>query len=695
MRKKLLLAAVPLLAGGPAFAQEDEDLAKLTKPQSTIEAGAGYLSDDAPRAGQYNGVREQGGYLLLDIDLLRRDDETGTWTRLFGRNLGFDSRELRFEQNRQGNWGYFLDYSATPRFSPYTVNTPVLGIGTNNLTIPYPAATSAKSDAEIKTEREALALGVSKRWGGGWDVRLRFRNEEKTGARIFGRGTTGGTSFEFTPEPIDWLTQEWEAAVGYASERLQLNGGYVGQRFQNRNQALNVSQAGAGAPAGLAAFTPMGLPPGNDSHQLYLAGGYNFTRATRTTFKLASSRVTQEEQFIIAPSAFVPRTDLGGRIDTTQAQLGISSRQGKLGLRADLRYEDRDDKTPVHSYQTFNATTLLTPANSPTATTDGKNEPRSVRTTAGKLEATYALPAGYRITGGLDYEEKKRNTSDVRSVSYREQTEEIGWRAELRRSLSETVNGALSFVQSKRDGSDWVTTTTLSGAAGSNLVHPLHLADRDRDKLRAVLDWMPLEPLSLQFVAEGARDEYSGRTLGPRKGDASLFSVDTTYRFSDSVQASAWVSRNEIHAEQVTCQSASGVGVCPNTAASPVWEAQLATLGDAFGLGLRSKPSGRFQLDADLTYSKDRSEFKQSPLPVPSPLGTPLPDIEYERIIFKLSGRYALDKHSGLRLQYIYDQFSTDDYAWSAWTYSEGTTLRQEATQKAHFIGLSYIHDIR
>src|SRR5688572_13034939 len=665
MMKKTAIA----LGLAAAFGARAQEIEELSKPSSEISVGAGYVTNDNLRFGQYNGMRDEGWYGLLDFDLVRRNDATGQWLQFSGRDVGLESRELRFGQSRQGNWGYFIDFSQTPRYSPYIANTAVRGIGTSNLTIPYPAATSPKGDVQLDTRRDAWTLGGVKLWGGGWDTRLRYRNEEKTGARIFARGTTGGTGgHEFTPEPIDYLTQEVDFAVGLTRERLQLSGGYYGLWFSNQNSALNIVNQPGGPTSlgvGAGAFTPIGLPPDNQSHQLYLDGGFNFTPTTRASFRVAHARLTQEDAFIVPPSAFVGRSNLGGRIDTTQVQVGLAARPlPRLSLRADARYEDRDDKTPTALYQTLNATTPLTPANSPTATTNGLNEPRSIRTTAGKVEASYGLPANLRITGGVDYEEKKRNSSDVRSVSHRYDTEEIAWRAELRRSLADNINGALAYVHANRDGSDWLTTTTLNGAAGSNLVHPLHLADRERDKIRAVLDWSPLDPLSLQFVAEHMRDEYSGRTLGPRKGTASLYSLDASYTFSERWQATALVARNDTRAEQVTCESASGTGVCPNTAADPIWEAKLGIFTTAMGVGLRAQPFGVLSLGADLTYARDRNEFNQSPLPVPNPIGTPLPDVTYKRTIVGLSAKYALAKNSGVRLRYEYDRFTTDDYNW-------------------------------
>ena len=691
-----------VLAGLSAFsaahAQEADEVSALTNPNGgSVNLGLGYVSKDNGRFGQYNGLNEKGGYGILDFNWTRRDDATGTWMRLWGRNVGYEHRELQWEHNRQGDWGYFINFNQIPRYSPYTINTGVQGIGSNFLNIPYPAATSPKSDVTLKTEREILTVGLSKALPAGWDVQFRFRNEDKDGARLFGRGTTGGTGgFEFLAEPIHYKTRTIEAIAGYTGAQFQLSGGYYGTWFNNENMALNINNQ-PGGPTGLGtgagAFTPIGLPPGNESHQLYVSGGYSFTPTTRATFKFAQARQTQEEAFIVAPAATVGRSNLGGRVDTTQAQLGLTARpmQG-LTLLANFRYEDRDDKTPVVDY----FPTVVT------GTATGENEPRSIKTTAGKLEASYALPAGFRVIGGLDYEEKKRNTSAVRVVSFREKTEETTWRLELRRALSDTVNGSVQYANATRRGSDFQTTQVVAAAGpppvfglGSNLVHPFHLADRDRDKWRLMVDWAATEALSMQFAYDDARDDYSGRTLGPRQGKAQLFSVDANYAFTSEWQGFGWLQFSDNKFDQVTCESASGTGVCPNTAADPIWQASLRNKGDAAGVGVRGKFAPNFEFSANLQFMKDRGEFGQSPLPVPNPVGTPLPNIEYNRTTLQLNGKYALQKNAGVRVQYIYDRFKTDDFTWTSWVYTDGTRVLQNPTQTVHFIGISGYYEFR
>src|SRR5688572_27340342 len=62
--------------------------ASMNVDASTASLGLGYASDDARRFGQYHGINEDGFYGLIDFNWVRRDDETGTWTRGFGRNFG-------------------------------------------------------------------------------------------------------------------------------------------------------------------------------------------------------------------------------------------------------------------------------------------------------------------------------------------------------------------------------------------------------------------------------------------------------------------------------------------------------------------------------------------------------------------------------------------------------------------------------
>jgi MtrB/PioB family decaheme-associated outer membrane protein len=680
-----VLAAALAAAFGPALAADEEpSVAQLKAPESEASVGIGAVSDDNQRFGQYNGLNEKGGYLLLDADVVRRNDDTGTWLRFSGRNLGLDSRELRFGQERQGDWGYFIDFSQIPRFDPYTVNTGLQGIGTTNqaqrLITP-----GGGSEYHLSTERQRWTLGANKTLLPGLSADLKYRTEEKKGDRLWGQGTFG--NWRFLADPIDQTTNQVDATLAYSAGRLQLTGGYYGTTFENRNNVLNVTNV---APLGAPPFTQMSLPPDNQSHQLHLAGGYNFTPTARGTFKLAVGRITQDEAFATSKVAGAPGS-LGGRIDTTLAQAGFTAKPlPKLSVRADLRYEDRDDKTPTFIYYPSQRT--------PTSTNNGENEPRDIKTLSGKLDASYQLPNAFKLNGGVEYVEKKRNSPPVRSVGFRETTEETSLSVGLRRAIGETMTGAVSYLHGERTGSEFLTNVNFGGTLYSNAIAPLHLADRERDTLRATLNWAPAERLALNLRADLSQDKYTGRTttgfeLGPRKGEGQLFSLDGAYSFSERVQATAWVSQAKNRYENATCPESGAPLTCTNSAASPVWGDKLTNTDTSFGLGLRSQLTAQLMVSADFTQSEVRDEmntFAISPAgALPGGALAVLPDINTKVTTFKLRGDYALRKNMGIRAEWIHDQYRTDDWTWANWVYNDGTTVTQNPNQKVDFFGVA------
>jgi MtrB/PioB family decaheme-associated outer membrane protein len=666
-------ALLAFVASGPLWAaDEDEEIRAQKTPEAQLGAGLGYVSDRNTRFGQYTGLTKEGVYPLIDLDLRRRDDATGTWMNLQGRNLGLESNELRFDHQRQGNWGYFIEYGQTPRYSPYTPVTRLANPDSNNqvvngVAVPY--------ELEMKTLRKTLATGFDGRLTGNWNFGVRFSSEDKDGRRLFGRsgsGTTGSFQ-EFIVDPIDYTTRIWEANASFTDKKLQLVAAYIGTNFENHKPRLDVS----GTPS---SFSPIALPPDNMSHQFSVTGGYNFSQTTRSTFKAAYTNQTQNATFI-EPSA-VGRSDLGGKVTTLFLQGGVTSRiTGDLTLLGNLRYENRDDKTPVFDY--FNLTT--------TNTATGENEPRSIKTTNGKAEAIYRLANGYTATGGIDFETKVRNTSSVRIVSFREKTEETTLRAELRRTMSETLNGSIAYQYANRGGSDWQTTVVTSGAPGSNLVHPLQLADRTRNLVRGKLGWAASERLDVNFVADFAKDDYGGRTLGLQDGKATHFALDAGFRATDVWTATAWISQDDNKATLNSCEAASSVGVCPGTVADPIWQAKMQNTSFALGAGLRGKPRERLELGADLQWVNDMAKYDQGPL---DPAIQPLPEVTVKRTTFKLFARQALDKKMSVRAQYVFDRFSSDDWNWSNYTYGDGTQVLPNNNQKVHFLALQLMYSL-
>jgi len=51
--------------------------------------------------------------------------------------------------------------------------------------------------------------------------------------------------------------------------------------------------------------------------------------------------------------------------------------------------------------------------------------------------------------------------------------------------------------------------------------------------------------------------------------------------------------------------------------------------------------------------------------------------------------KYAIQKNMGVRLNYIFDRWKSDDFTWTNWVYTDGTRILENGTQKVHFFGVT------
>lgn len=725
-----------LAAFSPARADDESEVAQLTRPDSSVSMGLGAVSGndrDRARFGQYNGMRKNDVYGLFDIDWNRRDDATGTWTSLEGRNLGLDSRELRFGQQKQGDWKYFAEYGELTRRSPYTINTAELGAGTTTPTVVLLGTPGTGSNLDLKLQRKSLGAGIEKWITPHLQFEVSFKNEDKNGARLFGKGfacsaawvadgvcasSTNHWALLMLPEPIDSTTRQIEAKLNFSNDKLALSGGYYGSFYTNANGNLTPTVPATlnnplGAPrlidTGLRATLglPMALPPDNQAHQVYVSGTYAFTPKTRATFKLGYTHATQHDDFASNGLTGAPPgvSNLGGVLDTTIAQFGLSSRPiPKLAITANLRYEDRKDKTPQALY-------------SVEGTEPFANSKYSLKKTAAKLEGSYQLPAQLRGTLGIDYEAVDRGEftspgcaaldadgecigSSVAGLSgLRAKTEETSLRVELRRAMAENLSGAISYTHGDRSGSDWLKPNALPATGVTPLpdaaifsrtaIFPMIFMDRKRNKVKLSADWSPTEVLSLQLALENGKDTYSAPTTkGLRDMSSKLYSVDAVWAVSDKWKVTAYVSEGdqEIHVDHSTGYMAS-----------------LRNRNSGFGLGVTGQPTGRLALGADLSLVNDKNIYAQA-LDASASANNQaffatfagLPNVVFRQTTLKLFGTYALRKSSAIRVDLVHQRSNLDEWTWGyngvPFVYSDGTTVSQQPRQHVTFLGVSYIY---
>ncbi len=673
------IAAGLLLAFGPLHAQEtDDEVAKLIRPESVVTVGASHMGDGGRRFGEYTGETTRGTDFIGDADINLRDDATGTWWRIKARNLGLDNRDLRIDYEKQGNLGVFLEYGELTHYDPLSFTTALIGAG--NYTQTVAPAGSPTTEYESQITRKNTRLGFDKIIDKRFSVQVRLRNEDRDGSRNSGFYDVG-SHLSFLAEPIHQKTREIDATINYTGESLLLSAGYFGAFFTTDNNHYTVNGA-VGAYS--ASIDPnMSLGQDNQAHSVFVSGNYKFTPTTRGLFKVAYTRGTQDNDFYSVLRTGLPATSLDGRVDTTAVTMGLASHPtARLSLNANVRYEDRDDKTPLLRY--YNT--------APSYTGSGYNYDTSRKHITAKLDGTYRLPQLFSVIGGLDWTKTTRAVPFVRSLDWRRSTDEWSARLGLRRALADNLNGSVSVVHSDRSGSAYDPTTTYAkgfsdfynGAAATltpRFINPIHWADRKRDKVKANVDWTPVEQLSLQFVAQSAWDRYdpyNGSPVGNDRGRATLLSADANYALSEDSNLTAWVSRDDTHKRQSTNMA------YRNNIAEMPWSANLGNVGKAAGLGADFKATGKLRLGAEYQLSLDHNEYAMQGNGVVS-----VPTVKTRHASLKLTGDYAYSRTMGIKVQYVYDKWRSSDWTWSGESmYGDGTSANVYPNQSVNYIGI-------
>lgn len=752
--QKVLVLAIAAAFAPVAFAEDD--LSAYTQPSSSVSVGVGALSGDSKERsifGQYNGLRQDDAVGILDVDYVRRDEATGTWSTLNASNLGLDNREISVGLEKQGDWKVGVAYDEITHREIRTINTANTGVGsTTPGVVLLPVASFGKgADVDLKLQRKGTTL-IGEKWlSPSLLFEFSFKNEDKDGARFNGKGYdcaayvcgpnpaltgTASTNYQaanlknailMQADPVNTNTKQLDMKLVFSSEKFNGQVGYYGSMFSNRDGSVNMTALGSlygGDGTSVRplypAFSnstyslqnvlelPFALAPDNQAHQLFTAGTYAFTKTTKLNFKAAFTHATQNDSFAGMGLSGAPAgvSSLNGEVNTTLLQLGITSKPiQKLTLNANVRYEDKDDKTPKYRYNVENT-------NNPWFNAD-----TSAKKLTAKAEASYQLPENFRATLGVDYKEHERgvvssvNDDRVAGISVlRAKTEDINYRAELSRVMSDTLSGSIAYITGTRRGSDWTSLNTNVSAycgnvscygqalpasailgASATSIFPMSMTDINRDKWKMTANWTPMDNLSLQFMIEDGSDRNATQAdpavggKGYRKNGNVLYSIDAAYTLSDNWQLTAFYSMGK---QTLNVNHSSGYLLA------------LDNESEMLGLGVVGKLTPRLSIGANAMFIDDNTHYGIAAAPNATTAnvqqaGVALPDVVYRQTTLNLFGKYALDKKSDLRLDVIHQQATLNEWSWSnngvPFVFADGTTVTMNPKQEVTYLGLMFI----
>ncbi|MGZ5080300.1 MAG: MtrB/PioB family decaheme-associated outer membrane protein [Usitatibacter sp.] len=405
VRSALILMALAQAAYAADSGAVDPAVAELTQPASRIEAGVEYVNKDSAKFGEYNGLDKKGAYGILNFDMrggaYGSSDDATRW-KIIGTDLGLDTRSLTGEYGQQGKFRINFGYEEIMRNRSDTYQTPYLGAGGNNFTlpsnwvaprVPQVSATGVnfRSFSPVTGLAPALVAGVStpptaaqqaivnsilandvpafqnvdlntkrERYDGGfsylispqWEVKGSVRHEDKTGAKPMSTVSSQVNEFAATlPDPIDQSTDQYRLSLAFNGEKGFFQADYYGSIFKNNIQSLTWQDVSDPTKS-----ATMSSAPDNQYHRLGLTGGYRFSPTTKLVASGSIARGTQNENFITSAQnnqlpLGVPAQSLDGLVVTKKLNLKLTSRPMKdLSVNAAYKYDDRENRTPINTY---------------------------------------------------------------------------------------------------------------------------------------------------------------------------------------------------------------------------------------------------------------------------------------------------------------------------------------------------------
>jgi MtrB/PioB family decaheme-associated outer membrane protein len=663
-KKQLFINAIAACCAVPLAATASDDVPGTEAHVNNLEVGVGYVSDDAWKFGQYNGLYEKGPYLIADIDY-KKKTENRNYLDIRGTNLGLESRYLRVDAGVQGQQEYYFVYDELPSYQNNTAQTPYLGVDSPTLTLPAgytPADMNAYMNSlELKTRRERFDLGAAFLSSKHWKFDVKVSHQNKTG--VVQSGSTlaptssgsivAGTVSALLPAPVDYKTNIMDAGIHYSGEKSNFSLIYQVSLFDNDNSALVWQNPYAPTVPATSDYGRMALAPSNQLHQISFNGGYTFDYRTRITGIASVGRSTQNETLqpfdVNGVGGPLPRSSAEAEVWLTKLGLRITSRvTQKLRLSGEYRYDGRDNQTPVDNWNYVIADGLLASDVGKTAT----NTPLSWQKHLLDLEANYRLTSRSSLQGGYKYAKANRQYEDAEIE--REQTVEQSLLAKWKYRPTSIVDFAIYGEAGNRSGSNYTAMPTENPA-----LRKFYLADRQRGMLGGRINLMPTNRLNLGLKVEYMDDDYQNSEIGLTAATQGNATLDLSYLIAENFTTYAYYTYENISSDQAGQGTTSGPGLGTDT----LWQANIDDRINTVGLGAKiTKLNNKWDIGADLTYNNSTGTIDlQSADPALSI--SQYPDLTTSLSVVQLWTTYRYNKQLTYKLSYWFQDYKADNWA--------------------------------
>jgi MtrB/PioB family decaheme-associated outer membrane protein len=672
-----------------------------------ISLGTGFLTDDSYRFGRHNGLVDEGFAPLFRLRLQTQprwdtDDPRYAWFNV--EYLGAESINARGEIGITGDQHAALEFRKLSNFLYRDTVTPFSG--GSDLSLPANWQTGATTTQDFITladefnehsleqQRDRWSFSYKKLFNQSnpasrWNIHFDFRHETKKGHRALAGtiGTTGGNARSaILSVPMDFETNILELGLNKTTTNFNYGLSYQASYFSNDDEQITwdnpfgqVAQwaNNVGFPDGGG---QLALEPDNMAHSLRFNSAWYINNSS-VHVDVSRGEMRQKQDFLpytVNPSLIVdtvlPRNQLSGRVNTTNAALKVSTRLlPSLNINASYRLDDRDNRTPRDTYLPVSGD-----AENQVDQNDGRvNRPYSFTKQLWDLDFSYRLAKGLRLTTGLAREDTDRNFSEVNK------TTENSYYLGLNIARFQPIGINLSLSTADRDSDIYIgnrpfLNTHVPGTVGADEFenHPLlrkyYLSDRERQQARLWADWFINERLNIGIGATHNRDDYDEGFFGLNDATMNNLSFDAAYQASADISVSGFFALDNYSSDQ-TGRSFTAV---PATVAdaSRNWRVQGDDEYTTVGLTANWKALLRYftwlnairpgrELDAgfELVYSRSRGELNNNTgTSLPS---SPFPELSTRLVSYQFYVNYVLISDAHIKVAITHETYRSDDFA--------------------------------
>jgi MtrB/PioB family decaheme-associated outer membrane protein len=527
------------------------------------------------------------------------------------------------------NWPSSPQYPAlttvTPNFINNRASLPVAAIW---FPIPSPSLSSSLYQYDLGTRRDVFTGVGTYKWND-WTITGSWRHEHKTGylansleiggtVGLTANGTgankngspsattvTGLTSgLGYFAQPIDYDTDRYDITAAYATQRYQVQLGYMFSNFTDNLtefNALNPFAVGALSGSGFSGTgttaagisAPYALPPSNSAHQVRLMMGYNATPTTRVNANFAYGVQLQNASYVAgtgdpAVNPSLPRSSFDGVVQTLFGNVALVSQpMPKVDVRISYTIDERNNQSPSNAYPVDTRSGAATNGGGDCKFGTGLcvNLPYSYQ------HQTIAAEVGYRILP-----QTKLTLSDTFETTYRSfantsfvTTNTLTLKA--RSQLADTVFGAISVSHQDRNansyanGNTWYLMTNGGVNADPSGFLMYFEASRKHDEAKITLDYSPVNSFNATVMAKLSNDTYPGTVYGLRNNFNFQFGPDVAWDITPNLKTHAYYTLQQVFFEQGELYSSAGNGTCATCTGYYVpWTNKTTDMVHTFGL---------------------------------------------------------------------------------------------------------------